>query len=211
MGLTLNNNSLTLASSGGSTSSGLTTSDVNTLIQAQSEYEFITKVQSTGNVSEYLVTAGVDHTKYERHKYIIRHAQWYANNYLSWHLLQPDGTTRWSHGGAWQSRNNVQSSQRQSTITSNTYQYFDGQSRNSNFNATFEIELINNKIQSQGTGDYYITAYTRTSMGYQGGYWNMHSDGNAYFRNPNNDDYAGISLRQELKDVTVLIYGMRRR
>ena len=39
-------------------------------------------------------------------------------------------------------------------------------------------------------------------------YYNL---GNAYFRNPNGDEYGGISLRQELKDVTVLIYGMRRR
>ena len=28
---------------------------------------------------------------------------------------------------------------------------------------------------------------------------------------PNGDEYSGISLRQELKDVTVLIFGMRRR
>jgi len=210
MGLSSGNGLVSTAEGGGG-ASGLTTSQVNTLIQAQSEYEFITKVQSTGNVSEYLVTEGIDHTKYERHKYIIRHCQWYGNNYLSWHLLQADGTTRWSHGGAWQSRFNVQSRQSQSSIASNSYLYFDGQQRNSNFNATFEIELIDNKIQSQGTGDYYITAYTRTSMGYQGGYWNMHSDGNAYFRNPNGDEYGGISLRQELKDVTVLIFGMRRR
>ena len=144
-------------------------------------------------------------------KYIIRSCQWYANNYLSWHLLQADGTTRWSRGGASRSRFNNNNSQQSSSITSNTYLYFDGQARNSNFNATFEIELIDNKVQSEGTGDYYITAYTRTSMGYEGGYWNMYSDGNAYFKNPNGDEYGGISLREELKNVSVLIYGMRRR
>ena len=138
MGLSSGNGLVSTAEGGGG-ASGLTTSQVNTLIQAQSEYEFITKVQSTGNVSEYLVTEGIDHTKYERHKYIIRHCQWYGNNYLSWHLLQADGTTRWSHGGAWQSRFNVQSRQSQSSIASNSYLYFDGQQRNSNFNAKLDF------------------------------------------------------------------------
>mgnify|MGYP003131887707 CR=1 len=209
MGLSSGNSLASAAEGGGA--SGVSASQVSNIIQAQNEYEFITKVQNSGNINEHLITAGIDHTKYERHKYIIRSCQWYANNYLSWHLLQADGQTRWSHGGAWQSRYSTQNRASQSSISSSSYLYFDGQQRNSNFNATFEIELIDNKIQSVGTGDYYITAYTRTSMGYQGGYWNMHSDGNAYFRNPNGDEYGGISLREELRDVTVLIYGMRRR
>jgi hypothetical protein len=44
MGLTLNTNSLTVASSGGSAASGVSTSDVTTLIKNNTPYQFITKV-----------------------------------------------------------------------------------------------------------------------------------------------------------------------
>jgi hypothetical protein len=200
-----------LKTTSGGGSSGISASQVNTLIQAQNEYEFITKVQSTGNVSEYLVTAGIDHTKYSRHKYLITQCETYSNNYFSWHLLQADGTTRWSRGGAWRSNFNTNNSQQQSSITSSSYLYFDGQARSSGFNLIGEIEIIDDKNRNDGTGDYYITAYTRTSMGKEGGYWNMYTDGNAYFRNPNQDTHGGISIRDTVKNITVLIYGMRRR
>jgi hypothetical protein len=126
-------------------------------------------------------------------------------------LLQADGTTRWSRGGAWRSNFNTNNSQQQSSITSSSYLYFDGQARSSGFNLIGEIEIIDDKNRNDGTGDYYITAYTRTSMGKEGGYWNMYTDGNAYFRNPNQDTHGGISIRDTVKNITVLIYGMRRR
>ena len=126
-------------------------------------------------------------------------------------MLQADGTTRWSRGGSWRSNFNTSNSTHASSITSSSYLYFDSQTRNSNFNINAEIEVIDEQKQNDATNDYYITAFTRTSMGYQGGYWNMYTNGNAYFRNPNQDTHGGISLREELTGITVLIYGMRRR
>lgn len=52
MGLTLNTNSLTLASSGGSTAAGLSTSDATTLIKNNTPYQFITKVDVPSSVTQ---------------------------------------------------------------------------------------------------------------------------------------------------------------
>ena len=187
MGLTLNNNSLTLAGSDGSTSSGLTTSDVNTLIQAQSEYEYITTVSQDANITEWLITTGIDHTKYSRHKYVITHGQLYSNGYWSWHLLQPDGSTRWNNGGSWYSRRGTGASST-SNITSSSILYFDAQPRTGSWSFNAEIEVIDEKTQNSGSGDHIINVFTRTGMGRTGG-----------------------SLRQDLKLLTVHIFGMRRR
>lgn len=211
MGLTLNNNSLTLASSGGSTASGLTTSDVNTLIQAQSEYEYITTVSQDTNVSEWLITTGIDHTKYSRHKYVITHGQLWANGYWSWHLLQPDGSTRWNNGGSWYSRRGTGSSS-QSNINSSSILYFDGQPRTGSWSFNAEIEVIDEKTQNSGSGDHCINVFTRTGMGRTGGYWNGFSLGHAFFKKPDaNTFHGGISIRQDVKELTCHIFGMRRR
>ncbi len=210
MGLVSGNSLASTAAGGGA--SGLTASQVNTLIQAQSEYEYITTVQSSGNVGEYLITAGLDHTKYSRHKYVITHGQLYANGYWSWHLLQPDGTTRWSYGGSWHSRRNVSSSSSQSSVATNSMLYFDGQSRTGSWSFHAEIEVIDDKKSNSNTGQHYIQVFTRTGMGRTGGYYSAVSDGNAYMVKPDADtSHGGISLRQDVKEVTVNIYGMRRR
>ena len=210
MGLSTGNSLASTASGGGS--SGLSASQVNTLIQAQSEYEFITTVQSSGNVSEYLITGGIDHTKYSRHKYVITHGQLYANGYWSWHLLQADGTTRWNNGGSGYSRHSNQSHTYEGSVTSNTHQYFDGQARTGSWSFNAEIEVIDDKTQNSGTGDYIINVFTRTGQGRHGGYWTGVSDGNAYFKKPDMDtSHGGISIRQDVKELTVHIYGMRRR
>ena len=213
MGLTLNNNSLTLASSGGgSTSSGLTTAEVNTLIQAQSEYEYITTVSQPTNVTEWLITTGIDHTKYSRHKYVITHGQLYANGYWSWHLLQADGTTRWNNGGSWYSRHAASGSTSQSNITNTSILYFDGQSRTGSWSFNAEIEVIDEKTQNSGSGDHCINVFTRTGMGRTGGYWNGVTDGHAFFKKPDaNTFHGGISIRQDVKELTCHIFGMRRR
>ena len=44
MGLTLNTNSLNLATSGGSAASGVSTSDVTTLIKNNTRWQFITEL-----------------------------------------------------------------------------------------------------------------------------------------------------------------------
>ena len=213
MGLTLNTNSLTLPSvSGGSGASGLTTAEVNTLIQAQSEYEFITTIKQEANVGEWLITGGLDHTKYSRHKYLITRGQLYANGYWSWHLLQDDAATRWSYGGTWHSRRNASSTSSQSTIATNSNLYFDGQARTGSWNLFAEIEVIDDLHRNEGTGDNYIHVFTRTGMGRTGGYYSGLSDGHAFMVKQNADTkYGGISIRQDVKLLTVHIFGMRRR
>ena len=52
MGLTLNTNSLNLATSGGSAATGLSTSDVTTLIKNNTPYQFITKVDVPSSVTQ---------------------------------------------------------------------------------------------------------------------------------------------------------------
>lgn len=204
--------STAVSSDGSSSASGLTTAQVNTLIQAQNEYEYITTVNQSSNVSELLITEGIDHTKYSRHKYVITHGQLYANGYWSWHLLQANGTTRWSHGGSWISRFNVNNSQQLSSIASSSILYFDGQSRTGSWNFQAEIEVIDDLKKNSGTGDNYIHVFTRTGMGRQAGYYNGLSDGHAFMVKPDaSTSHGGISIRQDVKEITVNIYGMRRR
>lgn len=52
MGLTLNANSLNLATSGGSAATGLSTSDVTTLIKNNTLYQFITKLNVPSSVTQ---------------------------------------------------------------------------------------------------------------------------------------------------------------
>lgn len=197
---------------GASTGSGLTTAQVNTLIQAQNEYEYITTVNQTSNVSELLITEGIDHTKYSRHKYVITHGQLYANGYWSWHLLQANGTTRWSHGGSWYNRVAAQSSTSTATVATSSILYFDGQVRTGSWNFQAEIEVIDDLKMNSGTGNNYIHVFTRTGMGRTGGYWNGVTDGHAFMIKPDaSTSHGGISIRQDVKDITVNIYGMRRR
>ena len=197
---------------GASAASGLTTAEVNTLIQAQNEYEYITTVTQSANAAELLITEGIDHTKYSRHKYVITHGQLYANGYWSWHLLQANGTTRWSSGGSWYSRQAATSSQSQSSITSSSILYFDGQSRTGSWNFQADIEVIDDLKKNSGTGNNYIHVFTRTGMGRTGGYWNGVTDGSAFMVKPDaTTSHGGISIRQDVKEITVNIYGMRRR
>ena len=210
MGLSSGNSLASLAEGGGA--SGVSASQVSTIIQAQNEYEFITTINQEANVGEWLITAGLDHTKYRAHKYIITRGEFYSNNYLSWHLLQPDGATRWSYGGSWYSRRATTGSTSASSITTNSQLYFDSQSRSSGWNIYAEIEVIDDLHQNTATSDNYIHVFTRTGMGRTGGYWTGVTDGHAYMTKQNADTkYGGISLRQDLKLLTVHIFGLRRR
>ena len=210
MGLSSGNSLASAAEGGGA--SGVSASQVSNIIQAQSEYEFITTINQESNVSEWLITGGLDHTKYRAHKYIITRGEFFSNNYLHWHLLQPDGTTRWSFGGSWYSRRAASGQQSNSSIATNSELYFDAQARTSGYNIYAEIEVIDDLHQNTATGDNYIHVFTRTGMGRTGGYWTGVTDGHAYMKKQNADTkYGGISLRADLKLLTVHIFGMRRR
>ena len=127
-------------------------------------------------------------------------------------MLQANGTTRWNNGGSWYSRRAASASTSTSNITSSSHLYFDGQTRTGSWSFNAEIEVIDDKTQNSGSGDYPINVFTRTGMGRTGGYWNGVSDGHAFFKKTDMDtSHGGISLRQDVKEVTVHIYGMRRR
>lgn len=212
MGLSSGNGLVSTAEGGGGGASGLTTSQVNTLIQAQNEYEYITTVTQSANAAELLITEGIDHTKYSRHKYVIRHGQLYANGYWSWHLLQADGQTRWNNGGSWFSKRSSSSSSTQSNVTNSSLLYFDGQPRTGSWSFNGEIEVIDDKTRNSGSGDYPINVYTRTGQGRTGGYWNGVTHGHGFFKKTGVDDsHGGISIRQDVKEMIIDIYGMRRR
>lgn len=79
MGLTLNTNSLNLATSGGSAGTGLSTSDVTTLIKNNTPYTFISKVDcdGTNNIVEFpLVEA--DYINYK----VLAHFDLIASTYM---------------------------------------------------------------------------------------------------------------------------------
>ena len=58
-------------SSGGASGTGLSTSDVNALIEAKSKWEFITKIEISTPVNSLELSEGIDATKYNSYLYHI--------------------------------------------------------------------------------------------------------------------------------------------
>ena len=57
------------SAAGGST--GLTTAEVNTLIQAKNDWEYLGKDELTGQVSTWRITEGIDKNTYDEYKFVF--------------------------------------------------------------------------------------------------------------------------------------------
>tara|TARA_Y100000015_G_C2387440_1_gene88258 strand:+ start:539 stop:1147 length:609 start_codon:yes stop_codon:yes gene_type:complete len=199
MGLSSGNSLVSTASGGGA--SGLTSAQVNALIEAKSKWEFITKIEISTPVNSLELSEGIDATKYNSYLYEFENLRPQSSQYPYWRIKNSGGTAHdvssinHRHSTGYQS-----SSGNGAQFYSNSSQTFSSSDR---VNIQFEISDVENKIYG----------YIKTSMSTYGGYWNQHTDGN-FVIDKNNitpSDYGSLVYLNGLESGSVRIYGKRAR
>ncbi len=189
-------------SSGGASGTGLSTSDVNALIEAKSKWEFITKIEISTPVNSLELSEGIDATKYNSYLYEFEDLRPSSSQYPYWRIKNSNGANhdvtsinhRHSTGYTYSSTSN------QAQFYSNSSNAFTSSDR---VNIQFEISDVENKIYG----------YIKTSMSTVGGYWYQHTDGN-FIIDKNNitpSDYGSLVYLNTLESGSVRIYGKRAR
>jgi|9_EtaG_2_1085328.scaffolds.fasta_scaffold00560_6 hypothetical protein len=188
-------------SSDGGGSSGLSTSQVNSLIEAKSQWEFIKKIDVTGNISSLRISDGIDATKYDGYLYEFKDIKIDGGSqYMSWRVRNSGGS---SYGV-------YMIAHRHST----GYQYSNNSNQSlfySNGSQTFGVsDRINARVEVYPR-DTFIIGYIKTSQGTAGGFWNHHTDGN-FLIDPSNEtpsDFGEFEAAFEMQSGSVSIYGQR--
>lgn len=202
MGLTLNSNSLTLEAAGGgggAAAAGLTTAEVNTLIENKSDYEFIKTLELTDTVSTWLITEGIDNDKYGGYKYVFESLRPYSGSYYRFRLKDENLSTFNLTGAA-----RMGNTSYAYTHTSNTpifHLYGSTQGLTSGSRMFMEVEITYNESHVQG--------FAKSAMAYPAGYWQHDATGS--FISHNNATFGGIELPDSYRSGTVKIYGRRER
>tara|TARA_X000001036_G_scaffold132433_2_gene125255 strand:- start:1946 stop:2557 length:612 start_codon:yes stop_codon:yes gene_type:complete len=200
MGLSSRNSLVSTASGGGS--SGLTSAQVNALIEAKSKWEFIKKIVISSPVNSLELSDGIDATKYNSYLYEFEDIRPQSSQYLYWRIKNSGGSNHdvtsinHRHSTGYQSS----STNSQAQFYSNSSQQFSTSDR---VNIQVEISDVENKIYG----------YIKTSMSTVGGYWNQHTDGN-FIIDKNNitpSDYGSLIYLNGITSGSVRIYGKRAR
>ena len=200
MGLTLNSNSLTLeAAGGGGGAAGLSTADVNTLIESKSDYEFIKTLELTDVVSTWLITEGIDNDKYGGYKYVFESLRPYSGSLYRFRLKDENLSTFNVTGIAHHSNTSWAYITTSNTEIFHLYGSTQGLTHSSRM--FMEVEITYNELQVQG--------FAKSAMAYPSGYWQHDARGS--FVSHNNATFGGIELPDSYQSGTVKIYGRRKR
>ena len=198
MGLS-SGNSLASASEGGA--GGLSASQVNNLIEAKSQWEFIKKIDVTGNISSLRISDGVDATKYNGYLYEFKDIKIDGGSqYMGWRVRNSGGSSYGVYMTAHRHSTGYQYSN-----TSNQAIFY------SNGSQTFGVsDRINARVEVYPR-DLFIIGYIKTSQGTAGGFWNHHTDGNFLIdlSTETPSDYGEFEAAFEMQAGSVCIYGQR--
>ena len=193
---------LKTSSGGGAGGTGLSTSDVNTLIEAKSKWEFIKKIVISSNVNSLELSDGIDSTKYNSYLYEFEDLRPQSSQYPYWRIKNSNGA---NHDVT--SFNHRHSTSYTYSTTSNQAQFYSNSSNqfgtSDRINIQVEISDVENKIYG----------YIKTSMSTVGGYWYRHTDGNFVIdkNNISPSDYGSLTYLNGLQSGSVRIYGKRAR
>tara|TARA_R100000278_G_scaffold118481_1_gene99115 strand:- start:993 stop:1595 length:603 start_codon:yes stop_codon:yes gene_type:complete len=180
---------------------GLSTAQVNALIEAKSKWEFIKKIVITTPVNSLQLSDGIDSTKYNSYLYEFEDIRPQSSQYPYWRIKNSSGSNHdvssinHRHSTGYQA-----SSGSGAQFYSNSSQTFSTSDR---VNMQVEISDVENKIYG----------YIKTSMSTFGGYWNQHTDGN-FIIDKNNitpSDYGSLVYLNGITSGSVRIYGKRPR
>jgi len=193
---------LKTSSGGGAGGTGLSTAQVNALIEAKSKWEFIKKIEILSPVSSLQLSDGIDSTKYNSYLYEFEDIRPQSSQYPYWRIKNSNGT---NHDVS--SINHRHSTGYQASNTNNQAQFYSNSSQqftsSDRVNIQVEISDVENKIYG----------YIKTSMSTVGGYWNQHTDGNFIIdkNNINPSDYGSLTYLNGIESGSVRIYGKRAR
>ena len=192
----------TTSGSGGGSGTGLSTSDVNALIEAKSRWEFIKKIDVTSSVSSLRVSDGVDSTKYQGYLYEFEDIRVTSSSYMSWRLRNSSGSSY----GVYSIAHNVTSNYA-SDRWNNASLFYSNGSYQFQPNDGSRMQL---RVEVYDRADF-IIGYIKTSQGLAGGYWNQHTDGNflAQKSTASPGDYGEIEAAFPIQSGSVSIYGQR--
>ena len=181
---------------------GLSTSDVNALIEAKSKWEFIKKIEINTSVNSLELSDGIDSTKYNSYLYEFEDLRPSSGQLPYWRIKNSNGA---NHDVT--SFNHRHSTSYTYTTASNQAQFYSNGSNQfsttDRVNIQVEISDVENKIYG----------YIKTSMSTVGGYWYQHTDGN-FVIDKNNitpSDYGSLVYLNGLQSGSVRIYGKRAR
>jgi hypothetical protein len=184
-------------SSGGGGSAGLSEADVNTLIQNNSDYEFIGFVEVTEAISSLNVSEGIDNTKYGGYKFVFEGLQ--PNGSGKYRIRVKDGTG--SDVGMYGHVFLGQNSYEVASNSESFYLYGSTSGLDNNSRMYMEVEITYN--------DTYIQGFAKTGYARANDYYGHHTRAN--FLAQTSNSFGSFQLVSNLQSGTCKVYGRRHR
>ncbi len=148
MGLTLNTNSLTIPSTGGSSAaSGLSTSDVTTLIKSNTPYQFIKKVDASGAISMDFSNVFTENDGFTTYRIILDHIDTSSNLSHMYMRLEISGTMSSGTGYGWSNIRHDGSSSGFNYDNGSSYWYIYNYAREQTFFGHVELTGTNSGLR----------------------------------------------------------------
>ena len=189
----------TVSADGSSSGAGLTTADVNTLIQAKSEWEFIRADELTSTVSQWVLGDGIDNDTYAAYKYVFTKLVPNGSAYYGIRIQNTAGTnlnfTYFSH------ISNTSHAYASGTSSSILYFYGSTSGLNNAAEMFLEVEVQQNDV---------IQGYFKSGMAYPAGYW-QHDTSGSFICTSEAHVFGSLELPFGFQGGKVSMYGRRHR
>ena len=189
----------TVSADGSSSGAGLTTADVNTLIQAKSDWELVKALDITSQVAGWRITDGIDNDTYAAYKYVFTDLAPSSSAYYAFSIRNKSGSrvnfTYFSH------ISNTSHAYSSGTSNNIMYMYGSTQGLTSGSRMFMEIEVLNNNS---------IQGYFRSGMAYPAGYW-QHDTKGSFTCTSDVHEFGEMELGDTYNSGKVRIYGRRKR
>jgi len=192
----------TTSGSGGASGGGVSTADVNTLIQANSEYEYINTLEITSNVTGITVSDGIDNQVYEGYKILFTELKPTTQIYYSHRIYNTSGSVlnfiylSHTHNTSY----NYSSGNGASTM----YLYGSNSGLSTTSTLHFEIEIMNTGRLANNP----IQGYTKSGLAYPAGYW-RHSTRGSFICSAESHEFGSLEFNNSVSAGQVNLYGRR--
>ena len=190
------------SAAGGST--GLTTAEVNTLIQAKNDWEYLGKDELTAQVSTWRITEGIDKNTYDEYKFVFENVRPSSSGYYNMSVRNTSGTRMNIRGIS----HALNTSYAYSQANGNDIYYFYASTSGIDNSSRMKWEI---EISVQGSS--FIQGYTRSTLSQNAGYWQHITNGGFIIDTGSNqnaaDHFAEIEVPFTINSGVCYVYGRR--
>lgn len=186
------------SAAGGST--GLTTAEVNALIHAKSDWEFLGQDEITSTVSTWRVSEGVDNDTFDDYKFCFENVRPSSSGYYSMRVRNSSGSTMNMTGFSFNGNTSYNySSNSNSAIF---YMYGSNSGLTSSSRMRWDVEISDNGNFIQG--------FTRATFAANAGYWqHVNYGGFIIDSSSSTNDFAEVEVPWPVTSGICRVYGRR--